>query len=192
MSFVSPWGDGPSRVSQLIPPCYKSVGANASNGSSAAATNASSASTAASSAVPSLASRIGYFTEETLFFMFYASVNQAASNAGSQSSSEKNLSGSSEMQSTIAQELIRRGWQFHTEMSLWMQREQDPNRRPTNTASTAASDTTANSGTATKQSQQQTFIVFDPIKWDKCRQELSIQDGDPVFATNVTTSLLTA
>ena len=150
MSFVSPWGDASSRVAQLIPSCYRSVGH--SNGSGA-------------STVPPLLSRIGYFSEETLFFMFFSGYgsnlarteNNPPTNRTTSPSltpSHSHTAFNSSIQKLVAQELANRRWKFHLDLKLWMLPDES------------------------------TFILFDPVRWERTttsRQEIMNLD-ESVFA----------
>ena len=150
MSFVSPWGDASSRVAQLIPSCYKSVGHPNGSGTST---------------VPPLLSRIGYFSEETLFFMFFSGYGSNLVRTGNNlptnrttspplPSSHSHAAFNSSIQKLVAQELSNRRWKFHLDLKLWMLPDES------------------------------TFILFDPVKWEKTttnRQEIMNLD-ESVFA----------
>jgi hypothetical protein len=141
--MTSPWAETGSRRGQhanslesILPPCYNVQ------------------------APPHAATRIGTFTEETLFYMFYGMPRDR-------------------MQEMAARELtLNRGWRFHKDLRIWV--------IPSSATPTAASMTAGISAlrmspapTSTAElvgdtAETASYITFDAGTWSKVRRELPI------------------
>jgi NOT2 / NOT3 / NOT5 family len=162
MSFVSPWGDGPSRVDTLLPTCYRL------NGSS-------------TTSPASLLPRLRQLSEETLFFMVYHSSSannstfpttetrstpaqqQHSDLTDASPSQQQPFSFLSDFQKHIGGELCRRGWRYQRSLQLWVQK-----------GMLSLDSGTMSSSNPTQQPPQiPCWYVFDAVRWEKSHKDFS-------------------
>lgn len=127
-TFISPWSDvqTPSGLNvepgYYVPPCYRSIQAN----------------------TPAH-QRMREFSEEILFYMFYAMPRDVA-------------------QEAAAQELYTRGWRYHKELGMWIFKEADENGRPVQ----------GFRRTSPNPMDRGVYVIFDPSSWSKVKREWSL------------------
>lgn len=117
-------------------------------------------------APPHAATRLGSFTEETLFYMFYGMPRDR-------------------MQEMAARELtLNRGWRYHKDLRLWLLPSSATPSPSSMTAGISAlrissppaspSPPSPDAATAlADDAQTASYIIFDPNTWSKVRRELS-------------------
>lgn len=114
-------------------------------------------------APPHAATRIGTFTEETLFYMFYGMPRDR-------------------MQEMAARELtLNRGWRFHRDLKIWLMPTSATPTAASMTAgistlrmSPAPSETIKSPETICETADVASYITFDQNTWSKVRRELPI------------------
>lgn len=127
-------------------------------------------------APPHAATRIGSFTEETLFYMFYGMPRDR-------------------MQEMAARELtLNRGWRFHVEQRLWLvpssasalgafcegisALSMSPTEGATTTASTSSRKAAPHAATeragGAASDVRASYVVFDATTWSKVRREMPV------------------